>query len=215
MFESCFCYLIFCLFCSEGGYYQFCITKSPYSQLVSHDDNLGDQVLEIQGMSTNEFWNSCYGKGDYMNKRAFFEPIGDGRYNALRIKESKYPCWMITGIVIGVICLIMTIISAIDGWYILAFIFDVIAAFIVFVLAKNKCCDVSGQQRARLAKGRKENRGDCGGGCGAACAAYGGGDGCGGGGGGGDGGGCGGDGGGCGGDGGCGGGCGGCGGCGG
>ena len=157
------------LFVFQGGYHQFCIKKSPYKKLVSHDDNLGDQVLETQGMSTKEFWDSCYGKDDYMNKRVFFEPIGDGGYNKLSIKKNKCPGWLITGIVIGFLCVIVTVISIIDGWYEIAIVIDIIGGIIACILGQMKCCD---KQRGRLSKGRNENRGDCGGGCGAACVAY-------------------------------------------
>ena len=209
------------------GYYGFCTSKSPTGELVSHDDNLEDEVLKSSGMSTQEFWDSRYGENDYIQKRAFYEPVGNRRYDEMVI-YNKWPIWKIMMIAIFVMLVVVILICyfVIDlgiGWLILIGIGGISAIWFTFYA---KFGDIAAQrQRDRRGIRNGSNRGNCAGACGAACGTvvvygtYTGGDGgcaaCGGGGGGG---GCGGGGGGggCGGGGG-GGGCGGggCGGCGG
>ena len=155
-------------------------------------------------MSTQQFWDSRYGgPGHYMNTRAFAEPVGDKRYDEMKI-YNKWPPWKVGMIITGIIVLISGIVLWAIDMEVWAVFVAALSCCVLYCFYQKKCGDIPGQRKDKMNRRRKvDNRGDCGGGCGAACGGHDAGDGgCGGADGGGDGGGCGGDGG-------CGGGCGG------
>ena len=138
--------------------------------MVSHDDNLGDDLLASSGNATQQFWDSRYGLNDYIHKRAFYEPVGNRQYQQLQI-YNKWPTWKLMMIFTVVSLIIVIIIGVIldlsVGLVILICVFGAIALCVIYQM---KCGDVAAQRQSKR-KSRRDysQRGQCGGACGAGC----------------------------------------------
>ena len=51
------------------------MVKSPLGQLLSHDDNLDDEIFKIEERNTEKYWDDIYGENDYLGGIAFYEPV--------------------------------------------------------------------------------------------------------------------------------------------
>eukprot|EP01083_Nonionella_stella_P014931 41823_1 len=149
------------------GYHSFCTTRSPHRRLVWHDDNLGDDVLRVNGVSTQQFWNSRYGANTYLSGRAFREPAGNQQYDNMKIYDD-WPQWKVLMVVSAVVTLGIAVF--------LAFIDNIVACVVVVLIGCSILCCVYSRKsgdishhRRRRAQRSKYRSANCGGGCGAYC----------------------------------------------
>eukprot|EP01084_Bolivina_argentea_P006764 12800_1 len=149
------------------GYYTFCTTRSPHKRLVTHDDNLGDDVLARNGLGTQQFWDSRYGAGTYLSGRAFSEPAGNRYYDKMKIYE-EWPQWKVIMVVGALLTLGIAVFFAATDDLVACIVVVIIGCLILYCVYGKKSGDASHHRRRRGQRSQYRNA-VCGGGCGAYC----------------------------------------------